>query len=87
MKCIHCDEEIQPGEAHKIVKNAHFECGFRMIAGSVGHQQKKCSCYGGTMEDPEGMTLREAAKAAMEEFQRNNVTVVHDRGGGVSFAE
>lgn len=44
----------------------HHECTIRSVIGSLGHQQKKCSCHGGTEEDPEGMTRREAAIAAAE---------------------
>jgi hypothetical protein len=42
-----------------------------MIIGSVGYQNHTCSCYGGNQEDPEGMTVRKAAKAAAELFRRN----------------
>lgn len=39
----------------------------RLVVGSVGHQKHACFCYGGTGNgDPEGMTLREAARAAYE---------------------
>jgi len=65
MTCDHCDEEILPGERADIVKgHFHQECLVRMFAGSVGHQNKRCSCYGGTEEDPPGMTKRQAAQAA-----------------------
>lgn len=43
----------------------HQECFLRMVLGSVGHQQHRCSCYGGTDEDPPEMTRREAARAAV----------------------
>jgi len=42
----------------------HWECGLRIVVGSVGHLQRRCSCYGGSDEDPEGMTKRQAAQAA-----------------------
>lgn len=42
----------------------HLECHVRSIAGSVAHQQKRCSCYGGTGEDDPALTKRQAAEAA-----------------------
>lgn len=48
----------------------HIECEVRSIVGSVGHQQEKCSCFGGTEEDPPDMTQREGAWAAYELFHR-----------------
>lgn len=47
----------------------HQECLIRNIIGSVAHQRKECSCYGGTEEDPPSMTKREAARAALKESQ------------------
>jgi hypothetical protein len=44
----------------------HIECYIRLTVGSLAHQQRKCSCYGGTEHDPPGMTLRQAAIAAFE---------------------
>jgi hypothetical protein len=49
----------------------HENCFKRTIIGSVGHQRKQCNCYGGNLEDPESMTLREAATAAVEEWMSN----------------
>ena len=48
----------------------HVDCFLRTIFGSVGHLQKKCSCYGGDMEDPPEMTLREAATASVKEYEK-----------------
>lgn len=48
----------------------HVECGLRMIFGSVGHQLHKCGCYGGDEDDPEGMTRREAAAAAVRLYYK-----------------
>ena len=43
-----------------------------MVIGSVAHIQKKCSCYikGSKENDPEGMSLRQAAHVAFEELQK-----------------
>ncbi len=65
--CTWCDEPVVEGD-YGVINRAdqliHYECMIRSACGSVGHQMHKCSCYGGTEEDPTGMTKREAAKAA-----------------------
>jgi hypothetical protein len=74
-ECQYCGEEIAAaGEPFAVVNEGaawlHRECMVRMIVGSVGHQRRTCSCFGGAEEDPEGVTRREAARAAEKEFQR-----------------
>jgi len=70
--CGHCNEEILPGErAGSRGVPLHTECLIRMSVGSVAHQQKTCSCFGGTGEDPPTMTTREAAKAAALLFEQS----------------
>lgn len=70
MKCAHCGEEILPGErAYVFGANLHHECSFRLAVGSVGHIQGKCTCKGGTEDEPPGMTKRQAALAAVEAFR------------------
>jgi hypothetical protein len=49
----------------------HRECHLRQIFGSVGHQQLQCRCYGGTTEDPPELTKRQAARAAVDYFERH----------------
>jgi hypothetical protein len=49
----------------------HLVCFMREIVGSVGHQNKTCSCFGGGTEDPDGMTKKEAAEAAYAIYSRN----------------
>lgn len=71
--CHWCEEPIRGAELATASCNAadqwnHYECGLRSIAGSVGHQRKRCSCYGGTEEDPPGAGRREAARAAAAYF-------------------
>lgn len=79
--CLWCDENIVDGDkgflvgcCEEIDKSGeapyHRECMLRSIFGSVGHQKKKCSCFGGTEEDPPEMTKREAAKAATELYTK-----------------
>jgi hypothetical protein len=48
----------------------HHECLIRAVVGSVGHQLRRCSCYGGDEEDPPGLTKREAARLAAETHEQ-----------------
>lgn len=76
MQCFRCHEPIAPEDSGLVMGLVleggcasiayHRECHLRMIVGSLGHQMKRCSCYGGTEEDPPNMTRREAAKAAAD---------------------
>ena len=71
-KCLHCEEVIVQGEEGEIMLDGrpiHRECLVRSVMGSVGHQKKTCSCYGGSEGDPPGLTKREAAIAAAAFFQ------------------
>lgn len=75
MACFRCGEWIASTDSGVIQSLGgtegpaciayHYECHARSIVGSLGHQQRRCSCYGGTQEDPPEMTVREAAKAAL----------------------
>lgn len=64
--CLWCKEPIQEGDTGTLSRRdpLHYECGLRSAVGSVGHQKRQCSCFGGNQEDPEGMTKRQAAIAA-----------------------
>ena len=73
--CHHCGEGFLEGDMGEIDLGGnafHHECTIRLVAGSLGHQRKKCSCYGGTEEDPEGLSKREAAKEAAAYFYVKN---------------
>lgn len=69
--CLWCDEEIVDGDRGFMraavtqtgadLRAEHRECGFRAVVGSIGHLLKVCHCYGGTMEDPPGITRRQSA--------------------------
>lgn len=84
LACLHCGEPIAENDSGTIMAYigeegarpaaTHRECEIRSVAGSVGHQRGLCSCNGGpgTMDDPPGMTKREAAIAAEREFQRRH---------------
>jgi hypothetical protein len=73
MNCTYCEEPIQP-EEHKplearLQRNMHNECLVRAVVGSAAHQLGECSCFGGTREDPPGMTARQAALLAYDTFK------------------
>jgi hypothetical protein len=70
--CLYCAEPIVEGDSGislgRFVR--HRECILRHVVGSVGHQLGTCSCHGGSEEDPPGMTKRQAARAAVEFYER-----------------
>lgn len=81
LRCQWCDEQIGPGDCGTVslmgmsadpdplivVSVAtHIECAARQVFGSVGHQLKQCPCHGGTYGDPQGLSVREAARAAWQ---------------------
>jgi hypothetical protein len=75
-KCFYCDEGVEPNGGTRVGgHHAHVECALRSVVGSLGHLQKKCSCYGGTEEDPPEMTRREAAKAASDYYHITTPTL------------
>lgn len=70
--CV-CTEEIGPEDSGIIIPHfesldrwilqpMHRECFIRNIFGSIAHQEKRCSCFGGEDSDPDGISQREAAK-------------------------
>jgi hypothetical protein len=73
--CILCKESVIEGDLGLISSSGqvtHYECGMRGVVGSVGHQQRKCSCFGGTEEDPPDMTYRQSAIAACRLWDESN---------------
>jgi len=69
--CFHCDEPIEKsdnGFIGSFGEPPQAKLCPRSILGSVGHQNKTCSCFGGMDEDPVGMSKREAAKAAYQVY-------------------
>lgn len=65
--CVMCQEAVKEGDIGTINfagQIIHYECGLRSVVGSVAHQLRRCSCYGGSWEDPPEMSAREAAVAA-----------------------
>jgi hypothetical protein len=68
-ECLWCDEPVGESEQHPLFSSPiHWECAIRSIAGSVAHQEQRCSCYvkGSEEEDPPGMSKRQGAKVAMD---------------------
>lgn len=77
--CLWCVEAIEEGDAGVLMpalgdngevtlEAEHRDCFLRSVLGSVGHLSGRCSCHGGDQEDPPGMTIREAATAAVAEL-------------------
>lgn len=72
--CRFCDEPVRPNDEQTKFANgepAHMECFFRQVTGSVAHIQKRCNCFipGSDESDPEGMTRRQAARAAVDTYK------------------
>ncbi len=79
--CLWCSEPIAEGDdgvTAGVLDTAtmtaprevpqHYECHLRAIVGGVMHQLGRCTCCGGPdglAPDPEGMTKREGARAAV----------------------
>ena len=83
--CPKCEEGYDPGdhliyipylvEDKTVIDTSraywHIECFIRDTAGSVGHQARLCSCYGGTAGDPPGLSRHAAARVAYAFFLAN----------------
>jgi hypothetical protein len=71
--CQYWTEPLLAGDDGWILCNGavlHHECNLRGVVGSVAHQERRCSCFGGTANDEEdGMTRRQGARAAVEYFE------------------
>jgi hypothetical protein len=76
-RCPHCGEPVvaeersSPEPTLTVWGDMHRECAHRSILGSVAHIERRCSCYvpGSTESDPPGMTVREAARAAVRAWR------------------
>ena len=86
--CGFCREPIQIGDRGCTIPDFagfenpfHFECHMRLVIGSLAHQQRRCSCYGGREHDPPGMSLRQAARAAWEYWLAHRGAGGHTRDG------
>jgi hypothetical protein len=80
--CAHCEEPIRQddsgfslisvdehGHGNRVYE--HRACFLRTVLGSVAHIEERCSCFvpGATCTDPEGMTRRQAAEAAVSLYE------------------
>lgn len=78
--CTWCEEAIEEKDCGFLIphvspdaptedKPVHLECSLRQTLGSVGHQQKRCSCFGGrgNGDDPK-LSIRENARRAEAYF-------------------
>jgi hypothetical protein len=75
LQCVHCDDAFTHEDSGVQYANgplAHLNCFLRGTYGSVAHIEKRCGCYveGSTEGDPEGMTKRQAADAAVEAYEK-----------------
>jgi hypothetical protein len=82
-ECWWCHEEIIEGDqgqmmpsmnaaGETVIGAQHRECGLRSVMGGLAHQQRRCTCFGGTVDDMDlgKMTLREEAIAVWESIVR-----------------
>jgi hypothetical protein len=68
---ITADDRIGPYRID--LQPIHWECGLRSVVGGLNHLNGLCTCCGGTLPpDPEGMTRREAARAAAQAWIARN---------------
>lgn len=74
--CSHCEEAVMEGDCGEIVPHlgatveerpVHLECLLRKVFGSVAHQERRCSCYGGgeSCEDSSKTRRQQAREAAL----------------------
>lgn len=87
-KCAWCEESIDADESGAAFPSLdahgrcsyviyHSECMFRHLAGSVGHLQQRCSCYGQEDTSELGLSLREAAIETWKYYCEHNRVTVH----------
>jgi hypothetical protein len=71
--CASCHEPILRGENGVDLENEcfeHIECFIASIVGSVSHQERQCTCYGGYIDcQQDEISKRETAKAAFLNWQ------------------
>lgn len=72
MICLHCEQVLAPDEVPGRcgLEMMHYECSIRCIVGSVAHQRRTCTCYGGNGEDDPALTRRQNARLACAEWEK-----------------
>lgn len=75
--CAHCDEPFLEDDTGIVIPSLpeggypyHWNCHLRSIFGSVAHIEGRCSCFvpGASCGDPEELTRRQAADAAVAAY-------------------
>lgn len=74
--CTWCDDLIDDDDSGVEYAGAsgyaHYECFLRQTIGGVNHQRGTCTCCGGSdPPDPPELSARDAARAAVEFFERH----------------
>jgi hypothetical protein len=79
--CGQCGEEIAEGDdgvllplfGAPIAQAFHYACHMRALIGGLNHLRGTCTCCGGEdPPDPPEMTRRQAAEAAVAEWEARN---------------
>ncbi len=76
--CVYCQDKFVDGDVGSFDmanQPTHYECNMRSVVGSIGHQMKMCSCFGGTTEDPPKLSIRTSAKLATKMYMLDKMTV------------
>jgi hypothetical protein len=80
--CISCEEPILAGEQGFIDAGgqpSHYECFMRAVIGSVEHQMKGPHGCDRTCQDADGLTKRQAARAAVRYWEKKTLPQYRDR--------
>lgn len=88
-KCFRCEEPIEANDFGYVTPYLDFDKGTRLVPyhyacflrgaiGSLAHVRGECSCYvpGSSEHDPPGMTVRQAAEAAVREWEQQRVVSI-----------
>lgn len=78
--CLWCDERLDtdgvsfvPMHTPVGVRFEHVECAIRRVVGGINHQNRQCSCCGGSLPpDPQGVSRRIAAQMAAQMWKARN---------------
>jgi hypothetical protein len=75
--CPWCCTPVMPPDRAFVYANgpvAHWVCAMRQVIGSVAHLERRCHCYvaGATAQDPDGLSRRDAAEAAVAVWMREH---------------
>lgn len=74
LHCTFCGEPFDDPRDFRVImaggtQAAHQACCLRSIIGGVNHLRGTCTCCGGDdPPDPPGITMRQAARLALDEY-------------------